>query len=47
MYITKAKMNLDLCRLYAERGFDYKLPEEWFYTFYYCALAILSIVRFD
>jgi uncharacterized protein (UPF0332 family) len=21
---------------------DYKIPEEWFYTMYYCALAILS-----
>ena len=42
MYITKAKMNLDLCRFYVENGVDYKLPEEWFYTLYYCALAILS-----
>ena len=41
-YITKAKKNLELCRVYKEKGFDYKLPEEWFYTLYYCALAILA-----
>ena len=41
-YIFKAKKNLELCKFYKEKGFDYKLPEEWFYTLYYCALAILS-----
>ena len=41
-YIAKAKINLQLCDLYKEQGFDYKIPEEWFYTLYYCALAILS-----
>lgn len=41
-YITKAKKNLELCKFYKENGFDYKIPEEWFYTLYYCALAILS-----
>lgn len=41
-YITKAKTNLELCSLYKEKGFDYKIPEEWFYTLYYCALAILA-----
>ena len=41
-YLTKAKINLKLCDLYKEKGFDYKIPEEWFYTLYYCALAILS-----
>jgi len=41
-YLAKAKKNLELCDLYVEKGFDYKLPEEWFYTLYYCALAILS-----
>lgn len=41
-YITKAKTNLELCNLYKEKGFDYKIPEEWFYTLYYCALAILA-----
>ncbi len=41
-YIAKAKKNLELCDFYKEKGFDYKIPEEWFYTLYYCALAILS-----
>lgn len=41
-YLEKAKTNLELCDLYKEKGFDYKIPEEWFYTLYYCALAILS-----
>lgn len=41
-YIKKAKLNLELCGFYKEKGFDYKIPEEWFYTLYYCALAILS-----
>jgi len=41
-YVNKAKINLELCGLYKIKGFDYKIPEEWFYTLYYCALAILS-----
>lgn len=41
-YIQKAKVNLQLCEVYKQKGFDYKIPEEWFYTLYYCALAILS-----
>ena len=41
-YITKAKVNLQLCDFYKEKCFYYKIPEEWFYTLYYCALAILS-----
>ncbi len=41
-YIQKAKMELELCDFYKEKGFDYKIAEEWFYTLYYCALAILS-----
>jgi len=41
-YLEKAKRELELCDLYKEKGFDYKIPEEWFYTLYYCALAILS-----
>jgi len=41
-YIKKAKLNLELCAFYKQKGFDYKIPEEWFYTLYYCALAILS-----
>ena len=40
-YIKKAKVNLQLCDFYKEKGFGYKIPEEWFYTLYYCALAIL------
>ena len=41
-FIIKARKNLELCAFYKEKGFDYKIPEEWFYTLYYCALAILS-----
>lgn len=41
-YLNKAKINLELCDFYKEKGYDYKIPEEWFYTLYYCALAILS-----
>ena len=41
-YIKKAKLNLELCDFYKQKDFDYKIPEEWFYTLYYCALAILS-----
>jgi len=42
-FITKAKINLKLCSFYKDKGFDYKIPEEWFYTMYYCALAILAM----
>lgn len=41
-YIAKAKTNLRLCGLFKEKRLDYKIPEEWFYTQYYCALAILA-----
>ena len=41
-YLAKAKKNLELCDFYREKGFDYKIPEEWFYTLYYCALAVLA-----
>ena len=41
-YIVKAKTNLQSCELYKNHGLDYKIPEEWFYTMYYCALAILT-----
>ena len=41
-YLIKSKRNLELCDFYKERGYEYKIPEEWFYTLYYCALAILS-----
>lgn len=40
-FIVKAKKNLELCQFYKDKSFDYKIPEEWFYTLYYCALAIL------
>ena len=42
-FLTKAKKNLELCKFYKEKGFGYKLPEEWFYILYYCALAILAV----
>jgi uncharacterized protein (UPF0332 family) len=42
-FIIKAKTNLELCQVYKDKGFEYKIPEEWFYTLYYCALAILSM----
>lgn len=41
-YIQKAKREMELFDFYKEKGFDYKLPEEWFYTLYYCGLSILS-----
>ena len=41
-YVKKAKKNLEICELYKQMRLDYKIPEEWFYTLYYCALAILS-----
>ena len=41
-YLEKANEGLEWCELYKEKGADYKIPEEWFYTLYYCALAILS-----
>ena len=42
-FIVKAKRNLELCKFCREKGFNYKIPEEWFYTLYYCALAILAM----
>ena len=41
-YIQKAKMELQLCDIYKQKGIDYKIAEEWFYTLYFCALAILT-----
>ncbi|MBU0466748.1 MAG: hypothetical protein KJ718_01115 [Nanoarchaeota archaeon] len=41
-YIAKAKENLGFCEIYKQMGADYKIPEEWFYALYYCALAILA-----
>jgi uncharacterized protein (UPF0332 family) len=40
-YLAKAKLNIQLCELYKKNGFDYMIPEAWYYTLYYCALAIL------
>ncbi len=41
-FLIKAKMTLELCDDFKKKGFDYKIPEEFFYTLYYCGLAILS-----
>lgn len=41
-YVKKVRTNLELCELYRKERLDYKIPEEWFYTMYYCALAILT-----
>lgn len=41
-YIQKAKTNLEICELFKKQRLDYKIPEEWFYSMYYCALAILT-----
>jgi hypothetical protein len=41
-YISKARENLEDCEYYKKNRRDYKLPESWFYTLYYCALAILG-----
>ncbi len=41
-YIQKAKTNLGICEIYKKERLDYKIPEEWFYSMYYCALAILT-----
>ena len=42
-YIDKAKEELESCDYFLEMGRDYKIPEQWFYSLYYCALAILAI----
>ena len=41
-YIERAMESLKFCDLYNKMGADYKIPEEWFYALYYCALAILA-----
>ncbi|MEK6928302.1 MAG: hypothetical protein AABX11_07760 [Nanoarchaeota archaeon] len=46
-YIQKAKESLDFCEICKQRGYEYKIPEEWFYTLYYCALAILSKIGIE
>jgi len=41
-YLDKARDSLRFCNLYKKEKADYKIPEEWYYSLYYCALAILS-----
>ncbi len=41
-YIAKAKTNLKTCEVFKQLRLDYKIPEEWFYSMYYCGLAILA-----
>ena len=41
-YIQKAKDALGWCEIYKIKGADYKIPEEWYYALYYCALAFLA-----
>jgi uncharacterized protein (UPF0332 family) len=40
-YLDKARDSLRFCGIYKNSGSDYKIPEEWYYSLYYCALAIL------
>jgi uncharacterized protein (UPF0332 family) len=40
-YLDKARDSLRFCEIYKSAGSDYKIPEEWYYSLYYCALAIL------
>ena len=42
-YLDKARDGLRFCDLYKKEGAEYKIPEEWYYALYYCALAILSV----
>jgi hypothetical protein len=41
-YVKKAKNALEWCEIYKTKEADYKIPEEWFYALYYCALAFLA-----
>ncbi len=41
-YLDKARDSLRFCEVYKNLGSDYKIPEEWYYSLYYCALSILS-----
>lgn len=41
-YLDKARDSLRFCDLYKKQMADYKIPEEWYYSLYYCALAILA-----
>jgi uncharacterized protein (UPF0332 family) len=40
-YLDKARDSLRFCDIYKNAGSDYKIPEEWYYSLYYCSLAIL------
>ena len=40
-YLDKARDSLRFCDFYRKEGADYKIPEEWYYSLYYCALSIL------
>lgn len=40
-YLDKARDSIKFCELYKNAGSDYKIPEEWYYSLYYCALIIL------
>jgi|SRR3989344_5990276 len=40
-YLDKARDSLRFCEVCKNSGSDYKIPEEWYYSLYYCALAIL------
>jgi uncharacterized protein (UPF0332 family) len=40
-YLDKARDCLRLCEICKNAGSDYKIPEEWYYSLYYYALAIL------
>jgi len=39
-YLDKARDSLRYCKIYKDAGSDYKIPEEWYYSLYYCTLAI-------
>ena len=40
-YLDKSRDSLKFCEMYRKAGADYKIPEEWYYSLYYCAMAIL------
>jgi uncharacterized protein (UPF0332 family) len=40
-YLDKARDSLRFCEICKKAGSDYKILEEWYYSLYYCALAIL------
>jgi uncharacterized protein (UPF0332 family) len=41
-YLERAQESIRFCEIYKKMEADYKIPEEWFYSLYYCALAILA-----